>query len=80
MNSRHLQGKAVDFDAFVNGAVTWEDKYYIQIAAAMKKAAHDLGIPVTWGGDFPKVYGGTFVDADHLELDHHAYPDEALIA
>lgn len=75
MNSRHLHGMAVDFDAFVDGKITWEPGPYAQIAAAMKKAAFDLGIPVHWGGDWPH-----FRDSDHLELDRVAYPDETLIA
>lgn len=75
MNSRHLQGKAVDFAAYVDGKVSWDPPLYAQIAATMKQAAHGLGIPVTWGGDW-----ANFKDSDHLELEHHAYPDEALIA
>lgn len=76
MNSRHLHGMAVDFDAFVGGTLTWEVKYYGLVAAAMKRAALDLGVPVKWGGEWaaPKT------DSDHLELDHVAYPDEALVA
>lgn len=75
-NSRHLHGMAVDFAAYVDGILTWDVKYYAQIAAVMKQVGHDLGIPVRWGGDWaaPKT------DSDHLELDPHAYPDEALIA
>lgn len=76
MNSRHLHGMAVDFDAFVGGVLTWEVKYYALIAAAMKRAALDLGVPVHWGGD----WAAPQTDSDHLELDHVAYPDGALIA
>lgn len=74
MNSRHLQGKAVDFAAYVDGTLSWDTPLYAQIAQAMKQAAHDLGIPVTWGGDWPH-----FKDLDHIELEHHAYPDEAAL-
>lgn len=76
LNSRHLVGKAVDFDVFVDGAVTWDEKYYEAVSVAFKECAKELGIPVVWGGDFPKLYGGTFVDSDHLELERHAYPDQ----
>ncbi len=75
MHSRHLGGFAVDFAAYVDGKLSWDEPLYAQIAAAMKKAAHDLGVPVKWGGDWV-----SFKDSDHLELDHVAYPDEALIA
>ena len=45
MNSRHLTGHAVDLAAWVipegsdKGTVSWDWKYYEQIADAMKKAA-----------------------------------------
>lgn len=74
MNSRHLEGFAVDFDAWVDGAVTWEDKFYIQIAKALKKAAFDLGVPISCGADWPH-----FKDFDHVELDHVAYPDKGKL-
>jgi peptidoglycan L-alanyl-D-glutamate endopeptidase CwlK len=70
MNSRHLTGKAVDFAAYVDGKITWEDAPYVEIAIAVKKAAHSLVIPITWGGDW------AMRDLDHIELDRHAYPDE----
>lgn len=75
MNSRHLQGKAVDFAAYVDGVLTWDPPLYAQIANAMKQAGRDLGISVHWGGDWVH-----FRDCDHLELDPKAYPDAALIA
>src|SRR3954463_3129791 len=71
MHSRHIVGKAVDFMAYVDGVGTWDDRYYIEIAAAIKRAAFTLGVPVVWGGDW-----STFKDEDHVELEHHAYPDE----
>lgn len=75
MNSRHLHGMAVDFAAYVDGKVSWDTALYAQIATVMKNAAFDLGVPAHWGGDWPH-----FKDSDHFELDHVAYPDEALIA
>lgn len=75
MNSRHLGGFAVDFAAYVDGVLSWDEPLYAQIAAAMKQAAADLSIPVAWGGDWEH-----FKDSDHLELDRNAYPDAPLIA
>lgn len=74
MNSRHLEGFAVDFDAWVDGAVTWEDKYYAEIAQAVKAAAFNLGINVVWGGDWPH-----FKDMDHIELNSLVYPDKGKL-
>ncbi len=75
MHSRHLVGKAVDFAAYVDGEITWEEQYYQMVASAVKLAAFKCGVPITWGGDWV-----TFKDSDHIELERHAYPDEPLVA
>lgn len=54
LNSRHLTGDAVDIVPYVNGKANWGDddnwaRIY-QMAAAMKQAAEDLQVNVTWGG------------------------------
>ena len=60
-NSRHLTGHAVDLAAWVipegsdKGTVSWDWKYYEQIADAMKKAALELKIPIEWGGDWKSI-------------------------
>lgn len=69
MNSRHLTGHAVDLAAWVNNTVSWEWKYYDQIADAMKKAASELSISIDWGGDWKK-----FKDGPHFELTWSKYP------
>lgn len=68
MNSRHLTGHAVDFAPIVNGNVTWTNVACKVVANAFKAAAEQLGIQITWGGDWKG-----FVDADHIELDHSIY-------
>ncbi len=75
MNSRHLTGHAVDLAAWVipegsdKGTVSWDWKYYEQIADAMKKAALELKIPIEWGGDWK-----TFKDGLHFQLPFKQYP------
>ena len=49
MKSKHLEGKAVDLVAYVDGAVTWELNVYDNIADAMKEAAKELGVSIRWG-------------------------------
>jgi len=71
LHSRHLTGHAIDVDAFVNGEVRWEWPLFERIAAAMKKAASELGVLVVWGGDWE-----TLRDGCHFELDRRAYPSE----
>ncbi len=51
-NSYHLYGLAVDLVAYVNGKPTWEEKYYKEIAIAMKQVikTHKLK-GIDWGYD-----------------------------
>ena len=69
MNSRHITGHAVDLGAWVDGQVDWSWPLYHKIAAAMKTAAKELGIPIVWGGDWRN-----FKDGPHFELDRKVYP------
>ena len=63
MNSRHITGHAVDIAPLVDGKVTWDWKYYNQLAPAIKQAAKELGVNITWGGEWK-----TFKDGPHWEL------------
>lgn len=49
MKSKHIDGKAVDLVAYVDGAVSWELNLYDNIADAMAKAAKELDVPLKWG-------------------------------
>ena len=64
MKSRHLIGEAVDVYAWVGGKVSWDVKYYHQIADAMKEAAKELDVQITWGGDWR-----TFFDGPHFQVE-----------
>lgn len=69
MKSRHLTGHAIDLGAWVDGQVDWSWPLYHKIADAMKQAAAELGIQITWGGDWP-----SFPDGPHFQLTWEAYP------
>ena len=69
MNSRHLDGHAVDLGAWVDGQVDWSWPLYSKIATAMKTAAQELNIPIEWGGDWKK-----FKDGPHFQLPWKEYP------
>lgn len=69
MRSRHLTGHAVDLGAWVDGKVDWSWPLYDKIAKAMKQAAKELGVKMTWGGDWR-----TFKDGPHFELQRKHYP------
>lgn len=69
MDGRHLTGHAVDIAATVGGSVRWDWPLYPQLAAAVKAEAAKLGIPLTWGGDWPRRR-----DGPHFELPRAQYP------
>jgi peptidoglycan L-alanyl-D-glutamate endopeptidase CwlK len=64
MKSKHLTGDAVDIAVFVDGKLTWELKYYKQVATHIKKVANKMGIKITWGGDW-----ASFIDGPHFQLE-----------
>lgn len=49
MKSKHIDGKAVDLVAYVDGSISWELNLYDNIADAMAKAAKELGVSLKWG-------------------------------
>lgn len=72
MKSRHIRStnrsglaEAMDVVALVGGKVRWDWPLYSIIARAVKQAAKELNIPITWGGDWKK-----FKDGPHFELTH----------
>jgi peptidoglycan L-alanyl-D-glutamate endopeptidase CwlK len=69
MNSRHLTGHAVDLAPVINGAVSWDWPLYNRLAKTVKASAAELGVPLTWGGDWR-----TFKDGPHWELPWAQYP------
>ena len=59
---------AVDLHALPSGVLSWDWKYYEQIATAMKQAARDVGVPIEWGGDWK-----TLKDGVHFQLPWNVY-------
>lgn len=68
----HSPSLAFDFICYVNGKVTWKEKYYVFVAGYIMGKAQELGIDVTWGGNFDRDHdimeAGTFHDLGHFEL------------
>lgn len=64
MNSYHITGHAVDIAPIVDGKVSWDWKYFHPMADAMKSAAKELNVKLTWGGDFV-----SFKDGPHFQID-----------
>lgn len=82
MNSRHIPGrdglgKAVDLWVLIDGKVSWEQKYYVQLAKTVLAAAKELGIAIRWGGDWDmdgNHLDEKFFDGPHFELLSKLYP------
>jgi peptidoglycan L-alanyl-D-glutamate endopeptidase CwlK len=49
MNSKHLEGNAVDLMAYIGSRGSWELNLYDDIADAMAEAARELSVPIQWG-------------------------------
>tara|TARA_A100001015_G_scaffold295358_1_gene374227 strand:+ start:529 stop:981 length:453 start_codon:yes stop_codon:yes gene_type:complete len=67
MKSKHLEGRAVDLMAYVDGKGSWELNVYDDLADAMKEAAIKHGLPIKWGaawsvGDI-RSFEGTMEEA-----------------
>ena len=73
MKSKHLEGRAVDLMAYINGRGSWELNVYDEVADAMKEAAKALGVKIRWGAawhiDDIASYEGTMEDAMNEYID-----------
>ena len=68
MNSKHITGHAVDIAPVIGGEIRWDWPLYHKLAAIVKQAAKDMGVTVTWGGDWRN-----FPDGPHWEIDPAVY-------
>ena len=66
--SKHQDGLALDFFAFVDGTASWMPEHLTLVAMAFMKAANELGYELDWGGFWTEdgsLYGW---DCGHVEL------------
>ena len=66
--SRHQDGKAIDYAAYLGGKITYDQKPYNQIAGAFYYCSQTLNIPIVWGGEWRAQ------DLMHIELKKEYYP------
>lgn len=69
MASRHITGHAVDLAPYEGGQIHWDWPRFRKLAPSVLDAAKELGIAVTWGGNW-----ASFPDGPHFELSRKAYP------
>lgn len=73
MKSKHLEGKAVDLMAYVDGRGCWELSVYDNIAEAVQQAATEEDVQVRWGAawNIPDIreWDGTMEEAMNHYVD-----------
>ena len=73
MKSKHLEGRAVDLMAYINGRGSWELNLYDDLADAMAEGAEALGVKVRWGAawhiDSIGEWNGTMEEAMNAYID-----------
>ncbi|MCK5385783.1 MAG: M15 family peptidase [Gammaproteobacteria bacterium] len=75
MRSKHIEGKAIDLVAYLDGNISYHFDLFYAIALAMQKASSDLDIPIRWDGawcvldDDPDMRGKVqrYVDRKHRQ-------------
>lgn len=71
LNSRHLDGHAVDIAPMIGGEISWAWPQYYELAKVVKSAAQLEGVAIEWGGDWVK-----FKDGPHWQLPFRLYPSK----
>ena len=73
MKSKHLEGRAVDLMAYVDGRGCWELNVYDEVADAMKRAAIEVDVAVRWGAAWTvtdiREWKGTMEEAMNSYVD-----------
>lgn len=67
MQSKHIDGLAIDTMAYINGKGTFQPNLYDNIADAFATACRELGVDVRWGGAWQindiRTWNGTMQEA-----------------
>ena len=58
MKSRHIVGEAVDICVLVDGKANWDFENYRKVADVFKECAKELGVKITWGGEWTSLKDG----------------------
>ena len=73
MKSKHLEGRAVELMAYVDGRGCWELNVYDEVADAMKRAAIEVDVAVRWGAAWTvtdiREWNGTMEEAMNSYVD-----------
>lgn len=75
LDSYHLTGHAIDVAAWANGQISWAWPHYHKIADAFKRAAEELCVDLTWGGDWK-----SFQDGPHFQISRNCKASDTRTA
>ena len=64
MKSRHIVGEAADICVLIDGKANWDFENYRKVADVFKECAKELGVKITWGGDWT-----SFKDGPHFQIE-----------
>lgn len=78
MNSMHMKqpdgfGHAVDLVPYINGQLRWEWKPIFVIAAAVRFAAIEKNVALTWGGVWDRAFNELPATPDEIEKAVNSY-------
>ena|SRR5210317_274202 len=76
MNSKHLEGLAVDLVPYINGKLRWEWPPIYKIAKAVKEAALIEGVSLVWGA----VWDRRLESLNDLEIEVERYAERRRAA
>lgn len=65
--SRHQDGDAMDFYAYVNSKASWDHMHLALVAATILQSASALNVPLEWGGFFGAKDGKPGWDMPHIQ-------------
>ena len=63
MNSKHLEGRAIDFVVYINGKANWDLSNYEKVAQVFLEVGKEQGIELEAG-----AFWKTFKDGPHIQL------------
>ncbi len=72
LDSRHLDGCAVDLVPVINGKLRWEWEPIYKIADAVRIAAKELNTPLRWGGAWDVAFTESEAHPRDLVADYSA--------
>ncbi|MDX1344065.1 MAG: M15 family metallopeptidase [Reinekea sp.] len=72
LNSKHIDGLAVDLVPYINGKLRWEWVPIYQIAEAVRFAAQELDVSLRWGGNWDIPFTASTDAPEDLVADYVA--------